>query len=310
MLDCPSRPSRRKVGGFTLVELLVVIAIIGVLVSLLLPAVQAAREAARRSQCQNNLKQLGLGMMLYHDNKKVFAPGHTGYDNNAATDFQHSWMTLILPYVEQQALFDLYDLKKRWNQGDNGRLVTRSANGNLPVQHCPSAQHVVDAQGDYAGINGPGTYNQDGVVIPDGYQQDESYEAGILIAVGPHPSTSNNRPIPIAKVTDGTNYTILVGEDSSRNDVTESNGESGGGGGGNDKFWGYAHQTFAHHNPVLNPRNADGTRQHNELGSDHPGGLNSVFADGHVKWLSDFTSHRIIDFMATRATGEMMNEDF
>ncbi|MGL4514401.1 MAG: DUF1559 domain-containing protein [Lacipirellulaceae bacterium] len=303
--------SKRKANGFTLVELLVVIAIIGILVALLLPAVQAARESARRSQCQNNLKQLGLGMLLYHDVNKVFAPGHTGFDTNAATDFQHSWMTLILSHVEHQALFDRYDLNKRWNQGDNGRFVTRSPNGNLPLQLCPSSDHVVDAQGDYAGINGPGSYNHDGIVIPDGYQKGMGYESGILIAVGPHPDTKPNRPIPVARVTDGTQYTILIGEDSARNDVTESSGEdAGGGGGGNDKFWGYAHQTFAHHSPVLNPRNPDGTRQHNEMGSDHPGGLNSVFADGHVKWLNDFTSHRIIDFMTTRATGELMNEDF
>ena len=105
-----SLAAKSRSRAFTLVELLVVIAIIAMLVALLLPAVQAAREAARRTQCQNNLKQLGLGCLLYHDAKIVYPPGHTGWGETAATDYQHSWMTLILPYVEEQALYDVVRL--------------------------------------------------------------------------------------------------------------------------------------------------------------------------------------------------------
>src|SRR5262245_55009652 len=107
---------RTSVSGFTLVELLVVIAIIGILVSLLLPAVQAAREAARRMQCTNNLKQLGLAIVNYHDVHKVFPPGHiedpkayasspTGSD---AVSNLSNWGVMTLPFIEQQALSDQY----------------------------------------------------------------------------------------------------------------------------------------------------------------------------------------------------------
>jgi len=103
----------RRRSGFTLVELLVVIAIIGVMVGLLLPAVQAAREAARRMSCSNNLKQLGLALHNYHDTYNSFAPGYVLQDQNADGTLQYNgagsswgWGAQILPFVEQSALFD------------------------------------------------------------------------------------------------------------------------------------------------------------------------------------------------------------
>src|SRR5213595_1025276 len=98
--------SPRPRYGFTLVELLVVIAIIGVLVSLLLPAVQAAREAARRSQCQNHLKQVGLGVHGFEDIYKSLP--HSRYDD------RYTWAVEILPFLEQKALFEQWDLTKRY----------------------------------------------------------------------------------------------------------------------------------------------------------------------------------------------------
>ena len=94
-------PRSRRTRGFTLIELLVVIAIIAVLIALLLPAVQQACEAARRSQCKNNLKQLGLGMHNYHDVYNVFPVGQ----HNCCWG---TWMVPILPYIEQAPLFQLY----------------------------------------------------------------------------------------------------------------------------------------------------------------------------------------------------------
>src|SRR5215211_3871099 len=92
----------RPLLGFTLVELLVVIAIIGVLVALLLPAIQSAREAARRAHCQNNVKQVLLTFHMFHDTHKEF-PGcmEPGYTGSAATDFRHSWVPYILPHIEE-----------------------------------------------------------------------------------------------------------------------------------------------------------------------------------------------------------------
>src|SRR4051812_46549754 len=99
------RSTGKAKAGFTLVELLVVIAIIGVLVALLLPAVQAAREAARRTQCSNNLKQLSLALLNYETVHTTFPPA--GIDTN-----QMSWTVLLLPYFEQQALYDQFNFNK------------------------------------------------------------------------------------------------------------------------------------------------------------------------------------------------------
>jgi prepilin-type N-terminal cleavage/methylation domain-containing protein len=118
----------RQRGGFTLVELLVVIAIIGVLVALLLPAVQAAREAARRTQCGNNLKQLGLAMHNYHDTMKWFPPGSAWASNDAA-DVRNkgSFFIRILPFIEQQSLYQLFN----FNLPTDGQRMTSSASSEL-----------------------------------------------------------------------------------------------------------------------------------------------------------------------------------
>ncbi len=105
--------------GFTLVELLVVITIIGILIALLLPAVQAAREAARRITCTNNLKQLALAMHNYHTANQMFPINYGGnqqYDNTATG---HSWFTGLLPYIEQQALFDKINFQQPLSDANN-----------------------------------------------------------------------------------------------------------------------------------------------------------------------------------------------
>src|ERR687892_251305 len=103
----------RRKPAFTLVELLVVIAIIGILIALLLPAIQAAREAARRSQCTNNLKQLGLGVLNFESSsKKLPAPGQCDSTGGASTTYMiHSTATVILPYIEQTTVYDMFDHK-------------------------------------------------------------------------------------------------------------------------------------------------------------------------------------------------------
>src|SRR5471030_2714113 len=103
----------RKSRAFTLVELLVVIAIIGVLVALLLPAIQAAREAARRSSCTNNLKQFGIALHNYHDSLKTFPPGGIVNPANIGTIFA-SAHAMLLPYFEETGLKGLYDSKQHW----------------------------------------------------------------------------------------------------------------------------------------------------------------------------------------------------
>ena len=130
--------------GFTLVELLVVIAIIGVLVALLLPAVQAAREAARRNQCLNNLKQIGLAVVNYESTYKRLPPpaiwGFPRDDGRLPQDAaHHTWLTLILPYMEQGALYDSTDIKeKAWGQDIVGTP--------LPTLRCPSDGEFLDPE--------------------------------------------------------------------------------------------------------------------------------------------------------------------
>ena len=126
---------RSRKLGFTLVELLVVIAIIGILVALLLPAVQAAREAARRMSCSNNMKQLALSLHNYHDTYKTFPPAATwgypvtGQPYQAA--YHHSWLVMILPYIEQDPLYQSINKRLRmWGQAAVGQ--------NVPVFRCPS----------------------------------------------------------------------------------------------------------------------------------------------------------------------------
>ena len=128
--------------GFTLVELLVVIAIIGVLVALLLPAIQAAREAARRSSCSNNLKQLGLALQNYNDARKIFPCQMIGTANslqsgqgNFSTPLGPTWVVAILPFIEAGNVMTLYNKTAFWmDSATNASFVST----NLPFMRCPS----------------------------------------------------------------------------------------------------------------------------------------------------------------------------
>lgn len=130
-MDQRLRPSLcLRQTGFTLVELLVVIAIIGILVALLLPAIQAAREAARRAQCSNNLKQIGIAVHNYHDTRRSLPPMRVA-------DHQQTWLALILPHLEEQQVGDLWDEKLGCFYDQ--KLELRMANINS--YYCPSQQH-------------------------------------------------------------------------------------------------------------------------------------------------------------------------
>ncbi|MCA9117221.1 MAG: DUF1559 domain-containing protein [Planctomycetaceae bacterium] len=159
---------RRLSRGFTLIELLVVIAIIAILIALLLPAVQQAREAARRSQCRNNLKQLGLALHNYHDVHGTLPPGYV--QTAATTRNEATWVSFILPFLDQQPLYNTINFNNCFGcPGDvNDTLRTTKLN----VMTCPSdldGQLVLGngyARGNYAGNNGIGPMGYVGAATP------------------------------------------------------------------------------------------------------------------------------------------------
>lgn len=206
----------RRRSAFTLVELLVVIAIIGILVALLLPAVQAAREAGRRSQCLNNLKQMGLALHNYHDVHQTLPIG-------AQYSLRKNWRVSIFPFMEQQALNDNLSEAGTWtapfNGGDGKNVVLQRL--KVPNWNCPSSPCEIFGRAgteqcwsggnpqlvDYVGIAGAVT------VSPDltGRNSTSNYDGGIYSAAGILPPALNFK---LADVIDGTSNTLMVGENS------------------------------------------------------------------------------------------------
>ena len=155
-------PSRR--GAFTLAELLVVIAIIGMLIGLLLPAVQSAREAGRRVQCLNNLKQIGLGLLSYHESQMEFPPGGASdvvpfgvLPKYNGTSGGSSWMVYLLPFIEQRSLYDRWQFYggdvnnagSGWCNANNENLKSTT---QLPGYRCPSTS--LPLQSTWVGATG------------------------------------------------------------------------------------------------------------------------------------------------------------
>ncbi len=301
-------------AGFTLVELLVVIAIIGILIALLLPAVQAAREAARRSQCQNNLKQIGLALHNYHDSNRKFPAGWVDLTPGNGIDAPiprppgetaggWSWSAIILPYFEQSALFD--ELNLRYHPygtggdpaGNNLRAVAKS----LPSFNCPSdgvktaflANNAGNPNGtanlattSYCGCNGP----FDGQICDNTTTPPSSHPRNIGLLV-------MNKERRFNDVLDGTSNVVAVGEVSfnpgqpNRNFLL-GNITTGGGplctnlGANQNGPYNHLRSTRKKLNgPVV------GGDVHRAFHSWHPGGAQFCLADGSVRFLSENIAH-------------------
>jgi prepilin-type N-terminal cleavage/methylation domain-containing protein/prepilin-type processing-associated H-X9-DG protein len=280
---------RRFTAGFSLVELLAVIAIVGLLVALLLPAVQASREAARRSQCASNLRQLGVGLLAYHEALGTFPSGLVDRKTGAnPKGRQLSWNVLLLPFIEEQNVCDLFDTSAVYNSAAN----RAAAGAVISTFLCPSTAYLAaDRNGPTTGdINGNGVWNSGDDLAFTDYGGNfgfsglmKPYMNGVLIY---------ERPIPISQIADGTSSTIIVAEDTGR-------------GAAFDGQWANGQNIFDESGPI-NDRSLPPYRwQDNEMWSDHPQGVQALFCDGSVRFLFDEIDLEILAALCTRAGDEI-----
>jgi prepilin-type N-terminal cleavage/methylation domain-containing protein len=261
-------------GAFTLIELVVSIAVIGILMALLLPAVQYCRESARRTDCKNRLRQQGLALHNFHAAHNHFPIGQDG-----TNDFDHSWCTAVLPYLEQAALFDQYDYTRPWYDATSQNPAVAAT--NLKVFLCPSTSHSFPGAMDYAG-----TYGSDLTGLGCCFGVGLGWDSGILVGVRIEANGQPQRqgPINMAEITDGTSHTFLVVEDAGRTEI------EGG-------LWASGANCLAVAEPVNKNRS-------NEIFSDHRVGAHVLLADGSVNFLSNATDLYMLGSLATRNGGE------
>ncbi len=268
--------------AFTLIELLVVIAIIGVLIALLLPAVQMAREAARRAQCINNLRQIGIGLHNYHDASNTFPAGGwiPLFGQPQTQNMNIGWSAVILPGLDQRPLFDSLNLSVPYAHAVN-RTATSTV---LSVYLCPSEprksfwNRAPGDQFDHADADYGGMYGERGLSSPT------------VTNNPPRGAFIFNQPIPIAGITDGTSQTLQVGEAPEAINA----------------LWASGHNLFDQAFPI----NARPPFEHGEeLTSQHPGGVNALFADGSVHFLKNQTSRRVTAALCTRNGAEVLSSD-
>lgn len=282
--------------GFTLVELLVVIAIIGVLIALLLPAVQAAREAARRIDCSNRMKQIGLAVHNYHDVNRVFPAGTSSTDaatftsgwcsNGSSQTSRAPWTVSILPFMEQGNLYDQFSLDERFTSSSNVPGVT--VNDNLfrtsnDAYMCPSDPSSKPGNNylSYMGVQGGGASphcsNQSG--------QRVFYRNGVFI---------HNEQNKFADITDGTSNVFMVGESKyfltagGRSDGIVTSWASGT----KEDAYGCPFTCAAAKEQINSISGSGGTRDTLNImtrlfGSFHPTGCQFLFADGSVHFVTE-----------------------
>jgi prepilin-type N-terminal cleavage/methylation domain-containing protein/prepilin-type processing-associated H-X9-DG protein len=334
--------SSRRVG-FTLVELLVVIAIIGILVALLLPAIQAAREAARRVQCTNNMKQIGLAILNYETAKRelplAYTPNYSGTQrmgpcNSFGIPFfnqgnglaYHFILTFILPYMEYQAVYDQIDLKLDWFSkvtNSAGTTNFQATAVDIPDYICPSAE------------SRPGKYTTDYFAIVD---IDDSSYCQFVEGLNLHRTTRprerliamlQDLPAPVKKVTDGLSNTFMFFESAGRPIVYgqpgtlemprnwNRNPSSAASGGavqiphrdtqwaddGVYALWGNSPTTTG-----CGPTDIMNCDNFAEVFSFHTGGANILFGDGSVDFISETTDVDTFVSLITRAADDVVGE--
>jgi len=303
-------PAMRRSPGFTLVELLVVIAIIGILIALLLPAVQAAREAARRMQCSNNLKQIGLALHNYHDTNKVFPPGAFWGGSNP---WRGSILIRLLPFIEQQPLYNLFDFKSA--AGTDGQTMPGTSiyigATIVPTYVCPS-----DNNGDL--LNGRAIHNYAASKGPTAHIDNSAYscaewQSWNTYTLAPYDDRTNFAgPFSRLEVatsmrdcTDGLSNTIYFGE--VRRDCS----------GHTQQGWAWSNngngltstQIPINYDTCSKLTTAPNCKRpfnwNTELGfkSRHPGGAQFLFGDGSVHFLTENIDHWQYQYLGGKSDG-------
>ena len=332
----------RRSHGFTLIELLVVIAIIGILTALLLPAVQMAREAARRVQCVNNLKQLALAAHGYHDAVRSFPPAMllSQYDASKGRYRGVSLFVLLLPYFEQGNLHDQWDFSSP-NANFSGATDAHAAWG--PDLLCPSEPEDENPLHYSARLTGSSSDRWIKVTSYGGNAGTRSYHPasgflttdGMFFMAGPGSLPKpNQRPVRLAGIRDGTSNTLLFGERSRWAPNYNTFADQGWdwpfryyGNWAATSTSGVAHVSLSSYPPInyrvpfdydhraeaSPPANdADEFRHYIDLrvcsfGSNHPGGANFAMADGSVRFLSETLPLVTLRALSTRQGGEPQN---
>lgn len=315
----------RPRAAFTLVELLVVIAVIGLLVALLLPAVQTARETARRAQCANNLRQIGVAMLNFHDSKKSFpsayvshAGGEMGPPSEETGDAGPGWTCLfeILPYLESSANRDAFDLTRPCWSPVNATPALQTISTYL----CPS---VSDESTHYQVRNEAGAladFARGHYVANAGRPEVWENSAPNLATIADGPLFRNSR-IKIKDITDGTSHTVFMGEQTPLHSDSTWVGIVPGS------------MTFPSRNfpaispdaaaPQINVHSGPGGSDEgiviihppnsplgfvDEMYSEHTGGCNVLFGDGSVRFIDEMINQLTWAAMATRAGGETIED--
>ncbi len=321
---------RRDRLGFTLIELLVVIAIIGILVALLLPAVQKVREAANRAQCSNNLKQIGLALLNYHNTHQVFPPGAQAPQPGWGSVGGATWAIYILPYIEQDALYKTYHFDKR-NTDPSQKTVQQAL---VKTYICPSdntgpfglevpdSGYGADAKvlyrpSSYRGVEGK-TLNQSSDQENKWFDSQITGESsgdkrfrGVLHVVGVNDLTEER----LEDIYDGASNTMMVGEYSTRSHENR------------DTFWAYSWNQYTmsaampQARTLLNDYNAclalSGKQKFDSgdnackraFASFHTNGaINFAFCDGSVHAISPSINLNTYTALATIAGGEVIGD--
>jgi prepilin-type N-terminal cleavage/methylation domain-containing protein len=310
--------SRRR--GFTLIELLVVIAIIAVLIALLLPAVQQAREAARRTQCKNNMKQLGLALHNYHDAFLMFPPGAFFDDGQLSRvtglNCAWGWNTFILPYVDQANFYNSLTLTSTDYYANGGSYSTFNQylwKQFVPTYRCPSDEQnkqqdigratdggrMIWSSTSYAGMAG-----KELRVASTGYTKHDA--TGMLFGLS---------SVDLGKVKDGSSNTIITGEVAAG--IQRTPGLPPYTTIGVSRIWIWGHGTLIDaHLPINGPGTIPGdgafysTIEADGQGSSswHEGGAHFGLSDGSVRFISENIDFNTYQSLATRSLQEILGE--